>query len=119
VSFGIHCLAALRRGRADRRRVPARGSQQHQRDGTRLPASDPSRHPEWRDDHGSALRFAGRPSRCKGGRRRQWDRGPCKAPGERVSFSATLVTQLVTQAVVINMGATIEMHSDEAEQWSG
>ena len=32
--------AALRRGRADRRRLPARGPQQHQRDGTCLPASD-------------------------------------------------------------------------------
>ena len=63
--------AALRRGRADRRRLPARGPQQHQRDGTCLPASDPSRHPEWRDDHGSTLRFVGRP-RCRGCRPPQW-----------------------------------------------
>ena len=42
-----------------------------------------------------------------------------QGPGERDSFSATLVTQLVTQALVINSSATIEMHSDEAEQWSG
>jgi hypothetical protein len=40
-------------------------------------------------------------------------------PGERNSFSATLVTQLVTQALVINSSVTIEMHSDEADQWSG
>ena len=42
-----------------------------------------------------------------------------QSPSERASFSATLVTQLVTQALVINSSATVEMYSDEAEQWSG
>jgi hypothetical protein len=36
-----------------------------------------------------------------------------------ISLQTTLVTQLVTQAKVINSGATVEMHSDKAEQWSG
>jgi hypothetical protein len=42
-----------------------------------------------------------------------------RGPGERNSLPATLVTQLVTQALVINSGAAIEMRSDKAEQWSG
>ena len=42
-----------------------------------------------------------------------------RSPRERDSVSATLVTQFVTQALLINSGATVEKRSEKAEQWSG
>jgi hypothetical protein len=44
---------------------------------------------------------------------------PRAKPHELDSVSATLVIQLVTQALLINTSVTIEMSSDKAEQWSG
>jgi hypothetical protein len=66
--------------------------------GTRLPASDPSRHPEWRDDHESALRFAGRPPRCRGSRPRQWGKEPGEAPVDSRASGAHLSRRAATSA---------------------
>jgi hypothetical protein len=58
MSFGIHSSRCCQTLACRSKMCPGSLIQQHQRDGTVLPASDPSRHPNWSDAYGSALRSA-------------------------------------------------------------